>query len=408
VKNGQLNVPLSLFFIHYSLFVSGKSADDRVSGRRLGKRGGGGLGHLPQQRAVAFVVKERIMDVRRTLKELADLAVAEVGFCTGIAWRSVTGSNVPDGMISARCRLAYVLFSGFDPAYRFYALLARTGTARLPGNRIRLVSIEHNERTVVGVAVIAIVSPDSRNPTGFRPAPAYDTQPGYIRYFRAHTAAQYPSRAWWDDTDDWRDNDERFTDDPGPDRRGCEERDDAALELLLDRIEAEYDEKLWWYGVPGRRTQYPPALRSVRELFAYARRPELDPEEIARRNRERQSEQWLIAQHERDRQHQQSLATDQAEIAEALRTPRRGRAHAADRGLARDRGDAPRPQRTGHRLPRHRTASTPTTQGITRLRRESHGLQRFRWRPYWCAILCALSLANAWFVPASAMPPRWT
>jgi hypothetical protein len=329
VKNGQLNVPLSLFFILYSLFVSGKSADDRVSGRRLGKRGGGGRGHLPQQRAVAFVVKERIMDVRRTLKELADLAVAEVGFCTGIAWRSVTGSRVPDGMVSARCRLAYVLFSGFDPAYRFYALLARTGTARLPGNRIRLVTLDHNGRTVVGVAVIAIVSPDSRNPTGFRHAPAYTTQPGYIRYFRARAASQHTA-AWWDDTDDWRDNDERFTDDPGPDRRGCEERDDAALELLLDRIEAEYDEKLWWYGVPGRRTQYPPALRSVRELFAYARRPELDPEEIARRNRERQSEQWLIAQHERDRQHQQSLATDQAEIAEALRTPRRGRAYATD------------------------------------------------------------------------------
>lgn len=54
----------------------------------------------------------------------------------------------------------------------------------------------------------------------------------------------------------------------------------------------------------------------MQELFAYARKQELDPEEFARRNRERQRQQ------DRD--------ADQAEIATALHTPRRGRKHTVD------------------------------------------------------------------------------
>jgi hypothetical protein len=90
--------------------------------------------------------------------------------------------------------------------------------------------------------------------------------------------------------------------------------------VLPDRLEAEYNDKLWWYGATGRRTKYPPALGSVQELFAYARRKELDLEEIARRNRERQTDQWLSEQHQRDRQRQRDLDVDQAEIAAALAT----------------------------------------------------------------------------------------
>jgi hypothetical protein len=71
-------------------------------------------------------------------------------------------------------------------------------------------------------------------------------------------------------------------------------------------------------------------LGSVHELFAYARRKELDLEEIARRNRERQTDQWLSEQHQRDRQRQHELDADQAEIAAALATPRRGRTHTDD------------------------------------------------------------------------------
>lgn len=56
------------------------------------------------------------MYIRRTLKELGNLAVDEIGFCVGIYWKSVTGRRVPEGMISPNCRLAYVMFTGFDPA----------------------------------------------------------------------------------------------------------------------------------------------------------------------------------------------------------------------------------------------------------------------------------------------------
>jgi len=65
-------------------------------------------------------------------------------------------------------------------------------------------------------------------------------------------------------------------------------------------------------------------------VLAYARKQELDPEEFARRNRERQTEQWLSEQHARDRKHQQELDVDQAEVAAALHTPRRRRAHTDD------------------------------------------------------------------------------
>ena len=270
------------------------------------------------------------MNVRRTLDELADLAVTQIGFCIGIRWRSVTGSRVPEGMVSARCRLAYVLFSGFAPAERFHALLARTGSDILPRRNIRLVSIDHAGRTITGVAVVAVVSPDSRNPTGYRSAPPHREQRGYWRFFAQQAAWSRPAPAWWDEPDTFRDDD-RFDAEPQPSWADLAERDDLGLEILLDQIEAAFDAKLWWYGDTQRRTKYPPALGSVAELFAYARKQELDLAEVARRNRERQADPWLDGQRQQDRVRQQALDADHAEVAAALQTPRRGRRYAEDR-----------------------------------------------------------------------------
>ena len=114
------------------------------------------------------------MNMRKTLQELLDEAVQEIGFCIGVYWRSVTGSRVPEGMLSARCRLAYVLFSGFTPAERFHALLAGQRAERLPRSNIRDVRIDHHGRTIIGVAV---VSPDSDNPSGFLQARRMLTAP---------------------------------------------------------------------------------------------------------------------------------------------------------------------------------------------------------------------------------------
>jgi len=271
------------------------------------------------------------MNVRYTLKQLGDLAVDEVGFCVGIHWRSVTGSHVPPGMISPNCRLAYVLFSGFAPAYRFHDLLARMQADRLPRHKIRLVRVEHADQTMVGVAVIAVVSPDRDQAAGLRRAPAHHHQPGYQHFFQARSARTNPSPAWWDsELGDMPDTDRFAAHGIEPLADYAERQADEELERVLDRLEAAYDEKLWWHGAPGRRTKYPPALGSVRELFAYARKQEITPDEFARRNRERQTEQWLNEQHERDRQRQQQIDADQAEIATALSTPRGGRAHADD------------------------------------------------------------------------------
>jgi hypothetical protein len=134
------------------------------------------------------------MNVRRTLDELCDLAVSEIGFCVGAHWRSVIGSRVPDGMVSARCRLAYLLFSGFVPAYRFHELLARAGSDILPRRNIRLVEVEQGGKMISGVAVVAVMSPDSANPSGYRPAPPHRAQPGYRRFFlqRAAWSQQAP------------------------------------------------------------------------------------------------------------------------------------------------------------------------------------------------------------------------
>jgi hypothetical protein len=271
------------------------------------------------------------MYVRRTLKELGELATREIGFCVGIYWRSVRGSRVPRGQISANCRLAYVLFTGFAPAQRFYDLLTRLKADRLPRHKIRLVQVEHAGQSAIGVAVIAIVSPDRANATGFRRAPTHEQQPGYQQYFRTRALARQPQRPWWDGElgDDL--DGERFEQhELAPDRAYAERQADEELERELDRLEAEYDEKLWWYGDSHRRAKYPPRLGSVRELFAYARRQELDPEEFARRNRDKQAERWLSEQHQRDRQRQQELDADQAEVEAAIHPPRRGRTHAHD------------------------------------------------------------------------------
>ena len=271
------------------------------------------------------------MNVRYTLKELGEWAVNETGFCVGIYWRSVRGSGVPKGMLSARCRLAYVLFSGFAPAYRYHELLARRSADRLPRHKIRLVEVSHMGQRVVGVAVIAVMSPDSDRAEGLERAPEHHQQPGYQRYIQAREPQTGQSPAWWEhELGDAFDEDAPRTQELQRGGEYAERQADEETERLLDRLEAEYDEKLWWYGVPGRRTKYPPALGSVRELFAYARKQELDPEEVARRNRDRQAEQWLNEQHARDRKRQQELDADQAEIAAALRTPRRGSKHATD------------------------------------------------------------------------------
>lgn len=241
------------------------------------------------------------MNVRYTLKDLGDLAVNEVGFCVGIHWRSVTGSCVPPGMISNRCRLAYVLFTGFAAAYHFHDLLARRRADQLPRQQIRLVRAEHAGQTMVGVAVVAVMSPNSRDAAGIIRAPAPHQQPGYQRYFQRQARTSAPERAWWEHELGDLFDDERFeTQELQPGGAYAERQADEELERILDRLEAEFDEKLWWYGTPGRRTKYPPQLGSVRELFAYARKQEITPEEFARRNRERQTEQWLSEQHLRD------------------------------------------------------------------------------------------------------------
>jgi hypothetical protein len=271
------------------------------------------------------------MNVRYTLKELGDLAVSEIGFCVGIHWRSVTGSCVPPGMISPNCRLAYVLFSGFAPAYRFHDLLARIQADRLPRHKIRLVRVAHGGQTMVGVAVIAVVSPDRDQSAGLRRAPAHHRQPGYQRFFRQLAQVSTPSRPWWDsELGDTPDTDRFAAHGIEPMSDYAERQTDEELERELDRLEAAYDEKLWWHGAVGRCTKYPPKLGSVRELFAYARRQEITPDEFARRNRERQTERWLSEQHERDRQRQQELDADQAEVAAVLHTPRRGHKHTDD------------------------------------------------------------------------------
>jgi hypothetical protein len=301
------------------------------------------------------------MNVRYTLKQLREWAVDEIGFCVGVHWRSVTGSCVPEGMLSDRCRLAYVLFTGFAPAHRFYDLLARRSADRLPRQKIRLVRVEHAGQTMVGVAVVAVMSPDSRDADGIERVQPPHRQPGYQRFFQRQARASVWERAWWEHElgDTFDDGVEARDLQPGGEY--AERQADEELERELDRLEAEYDEKIWWYGNTTRRTKYPPALGSVRELFAYARKQELDPEEFARRNRERQAEQWVGEQRARDRQRQQELDADQAEIVAALHTPRPGHKHSDDQDWLTTEGAlkarkglkhlyrdaAPRPRRPG-------------------------------------------------------------
>jgi hypothetical protein len=269
--------------------------------------------------------------IRTTLKKLGKLAVDEIGFCNGIFWKSVVGSRVPDGGVSANCRLAYVIFSGFAPAQRFATLFDHQRAERLPRSAIRLVVAEHGGVRLVGVAVVAVISPNRDQATGIQRAPRVEEQLGCKRFFHRLAARNTEQRPWWDHElgDDF--GEEHF--EPHalqPGRDYTDRQADETLERELDKLEAEYDEKLWWHGAPGRRSQYAPKLASVRELFAYARKQELSPEEFARRNKERQAERWLNEQHQRDRQRLAALDADQAEITAALHTPRPGTAHSTD------------------------------------------------------------------------------
>jgi len=269
--------------------------------------------------------------IRLTLKELGRLAVDEIGFCNGIYWKNVVGSRVPEGCITASCRLAYIIFSGFAPAQRFATLLDQKQVERLPRTAIRSVAAEHQGVKIVGVAAIAVLSPNRVHATGIQSAPRMDDQPGYQRFFKQLATRGAPQRPWWDhELGDDLDGIGVEMSDLLPGREYAERQADEALERELDRLEAEYDEKLWWHGTPGRRSKYAPKLGSVRELFAYARKQELSPEEFARRNKKHQTEQWLNEQRGRDRQRKAELDADQAEVAAALHTPRPGVAHPSD------------------------------------------------------------------------------
>jgi hypothetical protein len=276
-------------------------------------------------------LREIVVNVRYTLKQLGSWAVDEVGFCAGMYWRTVSDRRGSEGMLSTRRRLAYVVFSGWEPAQRFYLLLMSKRADRLPHTAIRAVRVEHNGQTLVGVAVIAVVSPNSEQAEGFQRAPAFESQRGWERFFAEQARRDSPQRSWWDSELGDEFGGERFEQRAiQPGRDYAERQADEALERELDRLEAEFDEKLWWHGAPGRRSKYAPKLGSVQELFAYARRQEVDPEEFARRNRDKQAERWLSEQRTRDRQRQQELDADHAEVAAALHTPRPGVAHAAD------------------------------------------------------------------------------
>jgi hypothetical protein len=261
--------------------------------------------------------------IRYTLKELGTLAVEQTGFCNGIYWRTLDGQRVRKGQFTARYRLAYVVFSGVDPAYRFARLLDQRDVERLPNRHIRSITVEYEGVRVVGTAVVAVMSPNSDHAVGIKRAPAMDDQPGYQRFFRQLAADCSPQRPWWDQETGFVPNDEDRFDDPkafetsAMHRAYTERQADEALERELDGLEAEFDEKLWWYGDTRRRSRYAPKLGSVNELFAYARRGELAVEEVARRNKERQddTQRWLDERRERNRQ----LDADQAEITTALR-----------------------------------------------------------------------------------------
>lgn len=108
------------------------------------------------------------MNVRYTLQELGEWAIRETGFCAGVYWTSVRGSRVAEGMLSANCRLAYLFFSGWAPAYRFYELLTHRQAERLPRQKIRLASVEHAGQRLVGVTVVAVLSPDRDEAQGIR------------------------------------------------------------------------------------------------------------------------------------------------------------------------------------------------------------------------------------------------
>ena len=189
----------------------------------------------------------------RSLKQLGQLAIDQVGECVGVRWQP-TGSQ--------GYRRAAVYFRYRDAARAFARLARREGFLAADPNTTyyrlndRGGPITHPYEPVAysGFRVLALVQPDPRNPAGWRPAPAYCEQPA-VQAWGIITERERKGR------NDYRRQHE--ADAP------LEQWLEAEVERELDRITAEVN--AWWRG-RGYDQDSPEAyLAAVEERKAKAR-----------------------------------------------------------------------------------------------------------------------------------------
>lgn len=268
--------------------------------------------------------------VRATLRELDDLAVNVVGGCVAIAWRTERLPGAPP------FRLVRVLFRSRWEARLFTGELRRRGWAHLPACRIREVTVADELSPELGLlrgwAAAAIISPDPEHPEWAVAAPTpISRQPGVARQARIRELLMERGL-------------ERDAREGEGVHRPTDRLDDAWAMLIPD--DAEHDERGRLVQEPevsyaalaelgalereltARWRRDPRYFQTVDEALAYIRRKD----EAKRRpfSTDDDAKGWLGQARRAGLLRQRELDADQAEVAAALATPRRGRKHAED------------------------------------------------------------------------------
>lgn len=269
---------------------------------------------------------------KATIAELLAIAVNAVGGCVAVSWRTLVGER-------PFC-LAHVLFRSPGEARLFLAELRRRGLAHLPARHVRELTVWDEQGWLRGHAAVAIASPEPELPEWVQAAPTpISAQPGLAQRARlreqrmerelAREARERPepseptgrlATAW----------ELLAGDDDG--RPGLVAEPELSPGALADlaRIEAEVGHQF---------RSDPRYFASVEELLAAVnRRAARSWGRAARqggepRGREATAATWLSEARQAEAARRRQLEADRAEVAAALRTPRR------------DRADQPQPAR---------------------------------------------------------------
>jgi hypothetical protein len=275
--------------------------------------------------------------VRPTLKELATIAVEQVGGCLALAWAPGRVERPTGWPICFR--FVDVLFRYRREAVEFYSELEYRNFTRLGWHTIRERTVYHEQGMLRGWAATAIVSPRYEEPVGLHVigVPA-GRQPGVARQARLRQERMESSLLWEarqaagaaarEPTTRLAQHYDLLS--PEDEAEAFDDRlADRLVEADLTRLERELD------AAYARRPGY---FANVAALYAYSERKRQPKQRVSVAELEAPARAVVIELHNhaveaaqpKGPNRQAALERDAAEVAQAARRPRRKRAKAAE------------------------------------------------------------------------------